>query len=91
MTIKKETYHSCIIYKDDTIRYFDKEGNELPKDFYVVAALINSLYTDYSSVKKIDEFTINDRYKSYVVFNENVITNDNFYLFNGSVLYAIWN
>lgn len=29
-----------------------KEGNDLPKDFYVVAALINSLYIDYSSVKK---------------------------------------
>lgn len=29
-----------------------KEGNELPKDFYVVAALINSLYTNYNNVKK---------------------------------------
>ena len=31
-----------------------KNQEELPKDFYVVSALINVLYSDYTSVKKKD-------------------------------------
>ena len=29
-----------------------KDSDELPKDFFVIAALINVLYTDYNNVKK---------------------------------------
>lgn len=45
-------------------------------------------YIHYSSVRKIEEFSNSKRYLSYVVFNENVVTNDNFYLYDNDGNYV---
>ena len=50
-----------------------------------------NLYIDYSSVKKTDEFHVNDRYKNYILFNKNFKSNDKttFYNKDGQYLYTI--
>lgn len=61
------------LYLNDTVENYRDEYFKIKDTNY---------YIHYSSVKKTSEFTINQRYKSYIVFNENIITNDNFYLYD---------
>ena len=49
-------------------------------------------YINYQDVDKIEELTnIDDRYKKYIPFNENIVTNDttNFYDENDKLIYSI--
>jgi peptidoglycan/xylan/chitin deacetylase (PgdA/CDA1 family)/uncharacterized protein YxeA len=48
-------------------------------------------YIKYSDVEKADPFTFNNRYKSFVVFNENVITNSTTHLYDDDGLVFVLN
>ncbi len=49
------------------------------------------IYVYYRDVEKIDAFSIDDRYKNYIYFNQNIKTKDvtSFYDYEGNLLYTI--
>ena len=66
------------LYLDDTVEdYTDQYFKIKDTDYYI----------NYTSVKKIEKFDINKRYKSYIVFNQNVVTKDSFYLYDNEGKY----
>lgn len=84
-TLDNDEYKSIIkvnngvkLYLDDTVDDYNDEYFKIKDTDY---------YINYANVKKIDEFTINQRYKSFIVFNQNVVTNDSFYLYDSEGKY----
>ena len=67
-----------LMLDDEVIDYNDEYFKIKDTDYYI----------HYSSVRKIEEFSNSKRYLSYVVFNENVVTNDNFYLYDNDGNYV---
>ena len=65
--------------------------SEIKDDYYSIKDL--DLYVYYNDIDKIDEFTYNDRYKRYIVFNTNIKTKNitNFYDQDNNLVYSINN
>lgn len=67
------------------------DGKSLLKKKYLkVADFDNKYYIDYKYLNSIKELSVvDDRYKNYIVFNENIITNDktSFYDEDGNLVY----
>ena len=59
--------------------------------YFKITTFDDEYYISYKDVDKIDKLSeINDRYKNYIVFNENIVTNDStsFYDENDNLLYT---
>lgn len=59
--------------------------------YFKIKDFDDEYYVKYQDVDKIDALTLySDRYKSYILFNENVVTNDNisFYDENNNLVYT---
>ena len=59
--------------------------------YFKITTFDDEYYINYKDVNKIDKLSeINDRYKNYIVFNENIVTNDctSFYDENDNLLYT---
>ena len=60
--------------------------------YFKIKTFDNDYYIKYQDVDKIDKLSeTNERYKKYIVFNENIITNDktSFYDENDKLLYTL--
>lgn len=66
------------IYKDKKIELDDIKITKNTKYFKIKNT---DFYIKYKNVSKCDEFVIDDRYKNYVVFNENIVTSDEVLLY----------
>lgn len=70
------------------------EEIDINKDTKYFKTIINNkeYYIDYKNLEKINDLSeINNRYKNYIVFNENIITDENtsFYDDNNNLVYEI--
>ena len=70
------------------------EEIDINKDTKYFKTIINNkeYYIDYKNLEKISDLSeINNRYKNYIVFNENIITDENtsFYDDNNNLVYEI--
>ncbi len=77
------------IYKD-TIVKLDKPTDKKNK-YFKITDLDNEYYIEYSDIEAVDNYyQVNDRYKRYIKFNKNIITDDKttFYL-NDTPLYEL--
>ena len=62
----------------------DKESVTENTKYFKVTTFGDDYYIKYQDVDKIDELSeINDRYKNYIPFNENIITNDKTSFYDG--------
>ena len=75
------------IYKDVKLEF-----SRLDNDYFLIKGFEDEVYINASDVVKIDSIdSISDRYKNYIMFNENIITKDKvtFYDMDGNILYTI--
>ena len=79
-----------IVYKDCELSLNDVNIVVSTVYFYIPSL---ELYISYQDVMPIDALSINDvRYKNYIVFNKNVVTNDDFTLYkDGKEVYTFYN
>lgn len=73
-------YTVGIIYKDQELNL---EDIDITKDTKYFHDLKRDIYIKYEDVTPINDLSnYSDRYKNYIVFNKNVVTNDNFTLYD---------
>ena len=68
-----------------------KEKISKDTKYFKITTFDDDYYISYKDVDKIDKLSeINDRYKNYIVFNKNIVTNDStsFYDENDNLLYT---
>lgn len=86
----KDNNEVGLLGKDVEISLDDIDINEGVK-YFKINGFDNEYYIKYQDVDKIEELSIvDDRYKSYIVFNENIVTNDktSFYDENNNLIYS---
>ena len=98
------TTNETKLYKKDNNKYIEygkinknvklklsKEKITTSTKYFLIDGL--NLYINYSDVKKINSFSISDRYKNYIPFNKNIKTDNktSFYDKKGNFLYTINN
>lgn len=69
----------------------NKENISEDTKYFKVITFDDSYYIKYQDVDKIDKLSeVSDRYKNYIVFNENIVTNDKtlFYDDNDNLIYS---
>lgn len=69
----------------------DNENISDTTKYFKVITFDDSYYIKYQDVDKIDKLSeVSDRYKNYIVFNENIVTNDKtlFYDDNDNLIYS---
>lgn len=69
----------------------NKENISEDTKYFKVITFDDSYYIKYQDVDKIDKLSeVSDRYKNYIVFNENIVTNDKtlFYDDNDKLIYS---
>lgn len=96
--VKKNT--DLYIKNDEKYENFGKisqnvelEFSKLVHDYYLIKGFNQEVYIKASDVKKIDAITnLTDRYKKYILFNQNIVTKDqvSFYDENQNSLYTIY-
>ena len=69
-----------MLYKDNYISIKKEDFNENTKYFYSEDIDLYISYQDVDPNK--DEIVINDRYKRYIPFNENIVTNDEYIIYH---------
>ena len=68
------------------------EFSKLDNNYFLIKGFDDNIYIKASDVVKIDSIdNVSDRYKNYIMFNENIITKDkvSFYDIDGNILYTI--
>ena len=68
------------------------EFSELDNNYFLIKGFDDNIYIRANDVVKVDSIdSISDRYKNYIMFNENIITKDKvtFYDMDGNILYTI--
>lgn len=95
------TIDETVIYLKDQDKYKDvgviSEGinlefSKLVDNYLLINGFDNEFYVEIEDIKEIFELQEHDsRYKEYILFNENIITNDitNFYDDKGNLVYRI--
>ena len=74
---------------DSEIELSIEKGNDT--EYFKISNFDEEYYVFYKDISKIDSLSSNDsRYKNYIPFNENIVTNDktSFYDNNGNLLYS---
>lgn len=69
----------------------NKENISEDTKYFKVITFDDSYYIKYQDVDKIDKLSeVSDRYKNYIVFNKNIVTNDKtlFYDDNDNLIYS---
>lgn len=75
-------YEYGMVYQNVEISLEELEITHLTKYFY--SSDLES-YIKYEDLKPIDELTVySDRYKNYIAFNQNIVTNDEFTLYDNN-------
>ncbi len=64
-------------------------SDKIEGEYYVIKDINYLIH--HEDVEKLDELKINNRYKDYVLWNSNIVTNDStkFYDFDGNLVYEI--
>ena len=78
-----------IVYKGTLLKL--EKQDEFKSKYFKISSLDDDYYIEYNSVEKSDDFyTLDDRYKHYIPFNKNVVTNEEttFY-YNDKALFKI--
>lgn len=86
------SYIESGILGNDEIVTIAEEKIDATTKYFKISSLDNDYYIKYQDVQPTDKDVINDeRYKNYIPFNENIITNDsvNFYDKEGKLVYNI--
>jgi len=78
---KKENNKYIEVGKISKDKYITLEDTKITKDTKYFKIEGMDLYIKYKSIKKIDSYEIDTRYKKYIPFNENVITNNTINLY----------
>ena len=100
-----KTMKEAIIYKLENGNYIEegKIGKEqelslkeieitYETEYFEIISFEDSYYIHYQDIEKINKLsTVSDRYKKYIVFNENIITKDitNFYDESNNLVYSL--
>lgn len=84
-----EYIENGIVYRGTLLKL--EKQDEFKNKYFKISSLDDDYYIEYDSVEKSDDFyTLNDRYKQYIPFNKNIVTNEEttFY-YEGKPLFKI--